>query len=94
MIAVPPADAGEQVEPPPDECPQVPARFDRVFLNESTVTNSPLLPYVRMVVSLIVGVRLTCRELVELLLRIQRQHRFAFRNRIDYVLHFLHEHPP
>jgi hypothetical protein len=31
---------------------------------------------------------------VELLLRIQRQHRFAFRNRIDYVLHFLHEHPP
>ncbi len=94
MIAVPPADAGEKDEPPLDECPQVPARFDGVFLDESSVTNSPLLPYVRMLVSLIVGVRPTCRELVELLLRIQRQHRFASRSKIDYVLHFPHEHPP
>lgn len=94
LIAVPPADAGEKYEPPPDECQQVNVRFDGMVLDESSVTNSPLLPYVRMVVSLIEGVRLTCRELVELLLRAPRQHRFAFRSKIDYVLRFLHEHPP
>lgn len=94
MIAVLPADAGEKYEPSPHECQQVDARFDGVFLDESSVMNSPLLPYVRMVVSLIEGVRLTCRELVELLLRIPRQHRFALRSKIDYVLRFLHEHPP
>jgi hypothetical protein len=94
MIAVPPADAGEKYEPPPDECQQVNVRCDGMLLDESSVTNSPLLPYVRMVVSLIVGVRLTCRELVELLLRAQRQHRFALRSRIDYVLRFPHEQPP
>ena len=94
MSAVPPADAGEKYEPPPDECQQVNVRFDGVVLDEASVTNSPLLPYVRMMVSLIDGVRLNCRELVGLLLQAQRQHRFAFWSKIDYVLRFLHEHPP
>lgn len=94
LIAVPPVDAGENYEPPPDPCPQVDPQWDGVVLDESSVTNSPLLPYVRLMVSLIDGVRLTCRELGELLLRTRRQHRFAFRSRIDYVLRFLQEHPP
>jgi hypothetical protein len=58
------------------------------------VANSPLLPYVRMVVSLIEGVPRTCQELVRLLRQALRQHSFAFRRRTDYVLRFLHQHPP
>jgi hypothetical protein len=65
-----------------------------VVLDEARVTHSPLLPYVRMLVSLIEGIRLTCQQLVRLLLRALRQHSFVFRSRIDYVLRFLHEHPP
>jgi hypothetical protein len=82
-------------EPSPDEGPEpVELRLAEVVLDEARVTRSPLLPYVRMVVSLIEGFRLTCQELVRLLLRALRQHSFAFRRRTDYVLRFLHEHPP
>jgi hypothetical protein len=65
-----------------------------VVLDESSVTNSPLLPYVRMVVSLIEGIPRTCQELVRLLRQALRQHRFAFRRGTDYVLRFLFQHPP
>lgn len=83
-------------EPSPDnEGPeQVELQLEEVVLNEARVRHSPLLPYVRMVVSLIEGFRLTCQELLCLLLRALRQHSFVFRSRIDYVLRFLHEHPP
>jgi len=94
MIAPTHPGSGDENEPPPDQCPAVAPQWAGVVLDESSVTNSPLLPYVRMMVSLIEGVRLTCRELVELLLRAQRQHRFAFGSGIDYVLRFLHDHPP
>jgi hypothetical protein len=73
---------------------KVELRLDGVVLDEASVMNSRLLPYVQMMVSLIEGIRLTCRELGGLLLRALRQRRFAFRSRIDYVLRFLHEHPP
>jgi len=69
-------------------------QLDGVVLDESSVANSPVLPYVRMVVSLIEGIELTCQELVGLLRQALRQHSFAFRRRIDYVLGFLHRGPP
>ena len=94
MTSPTPPSSGGQNQSPTDSREQVDLPWDGVLPDEASLTNSPLLPYVRMVVSLIEGVRLTCRELVELLLRAQRQHRFALRSRIDYVRRFLHEHPP
>jgi hypothetical protein len=73
---------------------KVELHLDGVVLDESSVVNSPLLPYLRMVVSLIEGIRLTCQELVRLLRQALRQRSLAFRRRIDYVLRFLHQHPP
>jgi hypothetical protein len=53
-----------------------------------------MLPYVRMVVSLIEGIPFTCGEVLELLRQTLRQQRFGAGNRIDYLLCFLHQHPP
>jgi hypothetical protein len=69
-------------------------RLEGVVLRESSLTTSPLLPYVRMLVSLIEGIELRCREVVCLLRQAMRQHSFAARRRIDYLLGFLHQHPP
>jgi hypothetical protein len=69
-------------------------RLEGVVLEESTLASSPMLPYVRMIVSLIEGVELTCEEVVSLLRRSMRQRSIARRRRIDYVLGFLHQHPP
>jgi hypothetical protein len=65
-----------------------------MVLDEASVANSPMLPYVRMVVSLIEGVEFTCREVVHLLWQSLRQHSIGARRRIDYLLSFLHRHPP
>lgn len=69
-------------------------RLEGVVLAAESVRNSPVLAYVRMLVNLIEGLRLGGEELVERLLQALRQHRIAFRRRVDYVLRFLHEHPP
>jgi len=79
---------------PDEEEEQAELRLDGVVLDESSVMNSRMLPHLRMVLRLIEGVRLTCGELVRLLRRALRQRSLAFRTRIDYVLRFLHEHPP
>jgi hypothetical protein len=65
-----------------------------VVLRESTLANSPMLPYVRMVVRLIEGIELSLDELVQLLRQALRQHSMALRSRKDYVLGFLQQHPP
>jgi hypothetical protein len=69
-------------------------RLEGVLLDESSLASSPMLPYVRMVVSLIEGVELSCREVVHLLRQAMRQHSIGARRRIDYLLGFLHQHPP
>jgi hypothetical protein len=53
-----------------------------------------MMPYVRMVVSLIEGIQLSGAEVSRLLRRALRQHSIANRSRSEYVLRFLHEHPP
>lgn len=74
--------------------PKLELRLAGVVLDEPTVRTSPLLPYVRTVVNLLEGMRLGLRELVGLLLAVLRQHSIARRRRADYVLKYLHEHPP
>jgi hypothetical protein len=68
--------------------------LEGVVLGESTILKSRMLPYVRMVASLIEGVKFTRRQIVSLLRRALRQHSIAYRTRTDYVLHFLHHRPP
>jgi hypothetical protein len=65
-----------------------------VVVDESRLRRSPMVPYVRMVVSLIEGVDFTCREVVHRLRRTLRQHSIGARRGIDYLRGFLHEHPP
>ncbi len=69
-------------------------QLEEVALRVSHLASSPLLPYVRMLVRLLEGFELSRRELVELLERALRQRSLAFRSRRDYVLAFLHQHPP
>jgi hypothetical protein len=69
-------------------------RLEGVVLEDSGLASSPMLPYVRMVMSLIEGVELTCGEVVCLLRQSLRQRSFGARRKIDYILGFLHQHPP
>jgi hypothetical protein len=69
-------------------------RLQGAVLKESDLATSRMLPYLRMVMSLIEGVELTCREVVALLRQAMRQHSIGGRRRIDYLLGFLHQHPP
>ena len=64
------------------------------MLNEEIVARSPLLPYVVMVMSLIVGHRVSREELLESLRRTLRQHSIGRERRIDYVVRVLNQRPP
>jgi len=79
---------------PTSEAPPVELWLEGVVLSESSLAESPLLPYLRMVVGLIEGIELTCHEVLHLLRRAMRQHSIGARSRIDYVLVFLQRHPP
>jgi hypothetical protein len=74
--------------------PATGVQLEGFVLDESSVEGSPVLPYVRMLVSLIVGIDYSHPELVAWLLKAVRQHRMARRSRANYVLAFLHAHPP
>lgn len=53
-----------------------------------------LLAYLRMVVSLIEGRRVSREEIVNMLARAVRQHSMARRRRIDYVVEYVRGNPP
>jgi hypothetical protein len=90
-----PASGHPGVLPTSDASPvTVQPQREGMVLDETSVANSPMLPYVRMVVSLIEGVEFTCREVVHLLWQSLRQHSIGARRRVDYLLSFLHRHPP
>jgi hypothetical protein len=54
----------------------------------------PIVEYVRMVVSLIEGRQVSLAEVLEMLVRVMRQHRMVRTRRIDQVIARLNEHPP
>jgi hypothetical protein len=68
--------------------------LDGFTLDEATLVNSPLLPYLAMVASVIEGRTLRADELLGLLLRSMRQRSFDRLPRREYVLCFLKQHPP
>lgn len=76
--------------------PPVPLQLDLegVVLDESSIVNSPLLPYVRTLIWILDGIRLSHVEVAGWLRQVLRQRSMAYRPRRDYVLHFLRQHPP
>lgn len=74
--------------------PKSELRLEGIVLDESSVVKSPVLPHVRMVVNLIEGIHLSLKQLRDWLCQALRQHSIARRRRPDYVLAFLHQHPP
>jgi hypothetical protein len=68
--------------------------LDGLLLDEPTVLNSPMLPYLQMVVWLIEGQKISRDELVARLRRGMRQLSMGGRSRREYVLHYLNQHPP
>ena len=63
-------------------------------LAEATLVNSPMLPYLAMVATLVEGRTIRRRQLVGVLLRSMRQRSFDRLPRREYVLRFHDQHPP
>jgi hypothetical protein len=87
--------------PPPtqvawEEAPaeSVPLLLEGFVLDEATLVNSPLLPYLAMVASLLEGRTIRRGELLQILRKSLRQRSFDRLPRREYVLRFLHQHPP
>jgi hypothetical protein len=88
-------DAPEAAEQRGDDVPEkAELRLEGVVLGEADVVHSPVLPYVRMVASLIEGIRFRLDEIVRLLLRTLRQRSLGHRTGTPYAWRFLHPHPP
>jgi len=67
---------------------------EHLLLDETTLVNSRILPYVLMVASLIERRTIGRDELIAALRTSLRQRSFDRRPRREYVLCYLHEHPP
>ena len=68
--------------------------LDGFTLDEATLVNSPMLPYLAMVASVIEGRTIGVDELLHVLRRSMRQRSFDRLPRREYVLRFLNQHPP
>ena len=68
--------------------------LDGFALDEATLVNSPMLPYLAMVASLLEGRRICPAELLQTLRKSLRQRSFDSLPRREYVLRFLNQHPP
>jgi hypothetical protein len=76
------------------EGPKVELEFEGLTIEPADIERSSALSYVRMLLRVIDGVRVTRQELVEMLLRSMRQRSMVRRKRRDYVVSFLNSHPP
>lgn len=86
-------------EPTPvatEEAPDVDVRLtlEGLVLDEATLVNSSLLPYLAMVASVIEGRSISAAELLQGLRRSMRQRSIGRRARREYVLAYLNQHPP
>lgn len=68
--------------------------LEGLSLDDNSIVNSALLPYVVMVVSLIEDRTVSCDELIAALRKNMRQHSIGRRSRRQYVLDYLNQHPP
>jgi hypothetical protein len=75
-------------------CKQAKLVLDGFTLDEMTLANSCMLPYLAMVASLIERRAIAVEELLHVLCRSMRQRSFDRLPRREYVLGFLNQHPP
>ena len=68
--------------------------LDGFTLDEAMLANSPMLPYLAMVATVIEGRAIRCEGLLQALLRSMRQRSFDRLPRREYVVGFLNQHPP
>ena len=68
--------------------------LDGLVLDESTLVNSPVLPYVRMVASLLEGRTIRREQLIAALCSSLRQRSIGRLSHREYVLRYLNGHPP
>ena len=68
--------------------------LEGLLLDEATLLNSPILPYVRMVASVIERGTIGRDELIAALRKRMRQRSIGRRPRREYVLWYLNQHPP
>lgn len=80
------------LEEAPDENVQL--TLDGFTLDEVMLVNSPMLPYLAMVASLLEDRTIPPQELLDTLRERMRQRSFDRLPRREYVLRFLNQHPP
>ena len=68
--------------------------LEGLLLDEATLLNSPILPYVRMVASVIERGTIGRDELIAALRKRMRQRSIGRRPRREYILCYLNQHPP
>lgn len=98
---------GAAAHPTPDPTPQprqidfeevaradVKLVLDGVVLDEVTLVNSSMLPYLAMVASVIEGHTISREKLLQVLRSSMRQRSFDRLPPREYVLGFLNQHPP
>jgi len=68
--------------------------LDGFTLDEATLVNSPMLPYLAMIASVIEGRTIGREELLHMLRGSMRQRSFDKLPRREYVLRFYDQHPP
>ena len=68
--------------------------LDGIVLDESILVNSRILPYVRMVASVLEGRTISREELLAALRKSMRQRSIGRLPRREYVLRYLNQHPP
>jgi len=68
--------------------------WEGLFLDEATLRNSRVLPYVLMVASVLEGRTIHREELLAALRKRVRQRSIGRHSRREYVLRFLQQHPP
>jgi hypothetical protein len=89
----------------PDAIPETPSEkvapsedtalpLEGLLLDEPTLMNSRILPYARMVASLIERRTISRDELIAALRKRMRQHSIDRRPHREYVLSYLNQHPP
>jgi hypothetical protein len=68
--------------------------LEGLLLDEPTLVNSRILPYARMVASIIERRTISRNELIAALRKRMRQHSIGRRPHREYVLRYLNQHPP
>ncbi len=86
--------AAQEVGEPAAPLEKAALTLEGLLLDEVTLVNSRILPYVRMVASVIEGRTISRMELITALRKRMRQHSIGRRPHREYVLCYLNQHPP